>query len=689
MYRISIDVGGTFTDCLVTDAEGTLHQFKSPTTSDPSLGFMAVLSKAAARYGSRLESFLGDIDLLVHGTTLATNAVINRNGATTGMITTKGFRDVIAIRRGMKNVRTSMFDVFVPPYDELVPRYLRREVEERTTFEGEIVVELDEEAVETEARKLLDLGVEAICIGFLHSYANTQNEKRAAEIVKNVAGDRVYVTSSHEVLPVWREWERFSTTMVSAYVGPAVRTYLESLMKRLTEGGFGGTLLIMLADGLVETPDNCIPRAVYLMGSGPAAAPAAAVHYGQKGGHDHLLSFDMGGTSIDLALIQNGQIATTTEGWIEDERLGIKMVDIHSAGAGGGSIAWVDSLGLLRVGPQSAGSTPGPACYGRGGDDPTTTDADLVLGYVPADYFLGGEISLDIELATEAIQRKVAEPLGMTVPEAAGAILTAVSSFTADRIEEISTRRGYDVRDIALVAGGGAGPVHAAFIADHLEIPTVIVPKTASTFSAFGMFAMDVGRNYARSYIARAAEIDLEKVQDLYNEMQDEARAAFTDMGVKDDEIRLARTADLRYIGQFNEVEVDMPGGPIDRALIDATEQNFRNRHTAMYTFDIPWKGVELLTFRLRAFVPRTPMTTVPEEEASPDASAALKRQRWCWFDGQQVETQVYDGQLTRHGHVIPGPSIIEEPTTTVVVPGPYQCEVKAGGDYHLSRVTR
>jgi N-methylhydantoinase A len=684
LYRISIDVGGTFTDCLVMDPTGALRQFKSPTTREPSLGFMAVLSKAAAYYEASDERFLAEIDLLIHGTTLATNTVINRDGATTGIITTKGFRDVIAIRRGTKNVRTSMFNVFVPPYDELVPRYMRREVAERTTYEGEIVVDLDEEAVRNETRRLLDQGAESICIGFLHSYANPTNERRAAEIVRELVGDAVYVTASHEVLPVWREWERFSTTMVSAYVGPAVKRYLESLTRRLADAGFGGSLLMMLADGLVESPENCIPRAVYLMGSGPAAAPAAAVHYGLKAGHDHLLSFDMGGTSIDLAFIEDGQIGTTTEGWIEDERLGIKMVDIDSAGAGGGSIAWVDALGLLRVGPHSAGSTPGPACYRRGGEDPTTTDADLILGYIPADYFLGGEIPLDAEMAARAIQRKVA---GMTVSEAAQAILTAVSAFTADRIEEVSTRRGFDVRDIALVAGGGAGPVHAAFIADHLKIATVVIPKTASTMSAFGMFAMDVGRNYARSYISRGADIDVSKVHELFDEMEQEARAAFVDIGVERDAIQFARSADVRYIGQFREVEVDMPGGSVDRAALDATEVNFRQRHTAMYRFGIPWKDVEFLTFRLRAFVPSRPLSVPAIEAAPPDPAAALKRTRECWFDGEQVETRVYDGLLTRPGHIIHGPAIIEEPTTTIVIPRPYRGEVQAGGDYHVKRV--
>ena len=400
MFRVAVDVGGTFTDCLVLEeSTGELRQFKAPTTpSDPSVGLMNALKKAATAYELMVEGFVSQIGLLIHGTTLATNTLIKKDGAKTGMVTTRYFADVIEIRRGYKNVRTSMYNVFVPPYEPLVPRRRRLEVTERSTYEGEIVTALNEEDVRRAAEQLRADSVESVAICFLHSYAAPENERRTEEIIREILPD-VHVATSHDILPVWREWERFSTTVVSAYVGPVVEQYLEALERRLHENDFGGTLLMMLSDGLVETVDRCRQRAVYLIGSGPAAAPAAAIYAGETAGHRNVLSFDMGGTSLDIGVIMDAEVPTTTENWAGDERVGIKMVDIHSAGAGGGSIAWIDSLGLLRVGPQSAGSDPGPACYGNGGTSPTTTDADVLLGYVDPDYFLGGEIKLDRSLS--------------------------------------------------------------------------------------------------------------------------------------------------------------------------------------------------------------------------------------------------------------------------------------------------
>ena len=711
MYRVAIDVGGTFTDCLMLDERnGDLRQFKAPTTpADPSIGCINGLSKAAAAYGLSLPAFLGRVELLIHGTTLATNTLINEDGAKTGMITTKHFRDMLEIRRGYKNVRVSMYNVFIPPYKPLIPRRLRLEEEERVLYTGEVLTPMNEDDVREAARRLGREGIESVAIGFLHSYANPGHELRAAEIVREELGDEVYVTTSSEILPVWREWERFSTMAVSAYTGPAVKRYLLALESRLAENGFTGSLMMMLSDGLVETVENCIPRAVYLIGSGPAAAPAGAVHLGDETGHRNLLSFDMGGTSIDIGVVMGGEIPTTSEGWVQDERVAIKMVDIVSAGAGGGSIAWVDSLGLPRVGPNSAGSDPGPACYAKGGENPTVTDADLVLGYIDPGYFLGGEIELDVELAESAIRRKVAEPLGMTSEEAAQAIMTAVSSFTADEINEVSTRRGIDIRDLTLVAGGGAGPAHAAFIADILGLPHVIIPSVASTYSAFGMFAMDVGRNYARSYITRYVDLDSDRVQVLYEEMEQEAIAGFEEMGYEASDVSFFRTADLRYIGQFHEVEVEMPMDPGQdpaataektfRAsvfrdaggmrMLDAVEEaieNFHAKHFDLYTFNMPWQGVELLTFRLRATVPRAPFELQRIAEGGPDPSAALKAHRKCWFDGTAVRTPIFDGGRLLAGNRISGPAIIEEPTTTVVIPKSYVATVDAQRSYHLAR---
>jgi N-methylhydantoinase A len=686
MYRVCVDVGGTFTDCLVLDETGELKQFKSPTTpQDPSLGFLACLEKAANDLRRPLGAFLADVDLLIHGTTLATNTLINENGAKTGLITTKGFQDIIEIRRGYKNLRVSMYNVFVPPYKPLVPRRYRLEVEERVLASGEVTTALNETEARAAAAKLREAGIESLAICFLHSYANPLHEQRAADIARAVS-DGGYVTSSHEILPVWREFERFSTTVVSAYVGPVVERYLKALVKRLAESGFRKNLLLMLSSGLVETVAHCSTRAVLLIGSGPAAAPAGAAYLGDSVGQRNLISIDMGGTSLDVCLIRDGEIPTTTESWVGEERVAIKMVDIHSAGAGGGSIAWIDSLGLLRVGPHSAGAEPGPACYGKGGAAPTVTDADLLLGYVPADFFLGGEIALSRERAAEAIAG-VAAPLGMSVTQAAQAIFTTVNSFMADQITEVSTKRGYDVRDFALVVGGGAGPVHGAAIAELLTIPTVIIPSVAAAYSAFGMFAMDVGRNYARSYICGAKNVELEKVHRLYREMEAEALEGFQSNGIPADQVVFLRSAEMRYAGQFHEVEVEVSAGPFTAERLEATVAEFHKLHQKLYTFDMPWKAVQFLTFRLRATAARAPFQLRRVAAGGPDSAAALKRRRSCWFDGRQVDTPVYDGGRLLAGALFGGPAIIEETTTTVVVPASYLCSVDQWKSYVLTRL--
>ena len=693
MYRVSVDVGGTFTDCLVLGEEGELKQFKSPTTpQDPSLGFLACLEKAAKDFRRPLAAFLADVDLLIHGTTLATNTLINENGAKTGLLTTKGFQDVIEIRRGYKNIRASMYNVFVPPYKPLVPRRHRLEVEERVLDSGEILAPLNEEETRTAVAKLKEAGMESLAICFLHSYANPQHERRAAEIAR-AAFNGGYVTASHDILPVWREFERFSTTVVSAYVGPVVERYLKALVKRLEDSGFKKNLLLMLSSGLVETVAHCAARAVLLIGSGPAAAPAGASYIGESAQRRNLISIDMGGTSLDVCVIRDGEIPTTTESWVGEERVAIKMVDIHSAGAGGGSIAWIDSLGLLRVGPHSAGAEPGPACYGRGGKEPAVTDADLLLGYVPADFFLGGEIQLAREQAEEAV-KKIAQPLGMTVAQAAQAIFTTVNSFMADQITEVSTKLGYDVRDFALVVGGGAGPVHGAAIAELLSIPAVLIPSVAAAYSAFGMFAMDVGRNFARSYICGAKNIDIEKVNRLYGEMEAEALAGFRANDIAPGQVVFRRSAEMRYAGQFHEVEVELTrsasslqgGGGFTAQQLEATVNEFHRQHEKLYTFRMPWKAAEFLTFRLRATAPRAPFHLRQIDAGGPDASGAVKRRRRCWFEGREVDTPVYDGTRLLAGARFSGPAIIEETTTTVVIPARFDCTVDQWKNYLLTR---
>jgi N-methylhydantoinase A len=682
--RVCLDVGGTFTDCLVMDASGDLNSFKSATTpKDPTDGLLDTLIKAAAFCQQDVKDFLGDVDLLVHGTTLATNTLLTGGGAKTAMLTTRDFRDILELRRGIKPLDISLFNLFIAPNRPLIPRSRRIGVEERTLYTGEISVPLNEAEVAKAVAGFKKSGVEAIAVCFLHSYANGTNERRAADICKDVAPD-IYVTTSHETIPVWREFERFNTTAVGAYVGPAVARYLVGLETRLKDNGFSGTFLMMLANGLVQRVDRCVDRGVYLLNSGPAAAPAAAAYLGKLLGKKNLVAVDMGGTSFEVCLIHDGEIMTTTESWVGDQRIAIKMVDLETAGAGGGSIASIDSLGLLKVGPESAAADPGPACYGKG-TDPTVTDADLVLGYIPDDYFLGGEMKLDVGHAEKSMD-SIGKKLGLNKAKASQAVFDSINATMADEITAISTKRGHDIRDFVLVAGGGGGPIHAGFLADHLDIPTVVIPPVAALFSAFGMFAMDLGQDFARSYIARANGADIRAIAKLYKEMEAEAFESFAVHGIAKKDITLQRTADMRYIGQFSEVETEIDNGTFNKKTLRAGVEAFGKKHEALYTFSMPWKGVEVLTLRLKASVDKAPFHLPRIKKGKANPSTALKRTRMAWFQGKKVKAPVYDGDLVRAGNKIPGPAIIEESTTTVVIPESYTCRVDGHKNYVLTR---
>lgn len=682
--RVCIDVGGTFTDCLVMDELGMLQKFKASTTPrDPSAGLMNAIEKAARYYQTDVKDFLGQIEVLVHGTTLATNIVLTGRGAKAGMITTKGFRDSIEIRRGIKPIDVSLYNLFIPPNEPLIPRWRRIGVEERTLADGKIFTELNEQEVRDAIKALEAEDVESIAICFLHSYANPANERRAAEICREVAPD-VFVSTSHETLPVWREFERFNTTAVGAYVGPAVARYLTKLEQVLKESGFNGTFLMMLANGLVQNIAECVRRPVYLLHSGPAAAPSGAVHLGRHLGEDNLLSVDMGGTSFDICLVNKSEIPTTTEHWENDQRVAIKMVDIASIGAGGGSIANVDALDLLRVGPASAGADPGPACYGRG-NEATVTDANLILGYVPADYFLGGEMTLDVN-ASRQTMKPLAKRFGTDEIGIAESIFRTVNANMANKITEVSTKCGYDVRNTVMIAGGGGGPIHGGFIADALGINKVVVPPIAALYSAFGMFAMDIGQDYARSFVSRVVGADLDALNAIYEEMEAEATTSFRAHGIDPAAIVFKRTVDIRYVGQFHEVETDMPNGRLDRATLDTAANSFARKHEELYTFSMPWKPVEILTLRLKATTPNAAFSLPQVEEGGPDPAGALKRRRMCRFNGRDIDTPVYDGEKVTAGNMISGPAIIEETTTTVVIPEAYVCSVDKHKNYILTR---
>ena len=678
MKQLTIDVGGTFTDCLVLEKSGQLHRFKASTTpEDPTQGFFDAVGKAARHYGQTLEQLLADVEQIVHGTTLGTNILITERGAKVGMITTKGFRDSIEMRRGIKNLHGSMFDIFIEPYKPLVPRYLRLGVEERTLYNGQMLTTLNEGELRTAAQKLVDDGCTAIAICFLHSYANGGNELEAKRILQQMAPD-VYVTTSHEIMPVWREFERFSTAVVSAYIGPAVTRYARRLQSGLKEHGCRGRLLMMLANGLVQVVDECVDRAVYLLNSGPAAAPSAATYLGGLHGKTNLLSMDMGGTSFDVCVIKDGEIPTTTESWVGEHRVAIKMVDVPSVGAGGGSLAWVDSLGLLRVGPQSAGADPGPAAYGKG-DEAAVTDADLVLGYIPADYFLGGDIKLDVQRSHQAVAR-AGSRLNMDVNGSAQAIFATINTVMANLITEVCTKQGQDVRDFTLIAGGGAGGIHAAAIARQLSIPMVIVPRGAALMSAFGMFAKDLGLEYARSCFRSQSQLNSAEVGGLYADMRRQARKDFARIGIPEAQMSFQPTVEMRYVGQFHDVELDLPDENLSAGNLQALLANFHAKYEKMYTYSMPWREAEFHTFRLKVTAARRPVKMAAHAGGTLGVEAARRGSRLCLFDADQarVETPAYDWDRIEPGHKVNGPALIDDKTTTVLVLPGFTCEVDA-----------
>ena len=680
-FRIGVDVGGTFTDLLVTDETGRSSIYKTFTTpSDPSIGVFDALSRAAAGNSLTLKDFLGKVDSIVHGTTITTNAVLTGEGAKTGFITTKGFRDVLNMRRGLKE---RMYDCKYSPPPPLVPRRLIQVVEERIDVEGREIAPLNEGDVERAIGKFKDAGVEAVAVSFLWSFFNPAHEERVREICEQELPG-VYVSLSCEILPQIRVYERHSTTVLNAYVGPPLARYLKSLGSGLREQGFAGTLLIMQSNGGVMSPELAARFASNTLLSGPAGGPVAGLFYGNSAGEfDDIITIDMGGTSFDAALIREGKPSVTTEGSVGGYRLASPILDIHTIGAGGGSIAWIDAGGLLRVGPKSAGAEPGPVCYGRGGTEPTVTDADLLLGYLDADFFWGGQLRLDVEAAGRAVKEKIADRLGMDVVAAANGIYQVINSNMAEALQVVSVKQGYDPREFALVVAGGAGPIHAGMIARDLDIPLIITPRESSVFCAAGMLISDLRHDYVRTYTVDVDKLDLPHFNRLYAEMTREAKDTLQAEGIPPDRIKLSYSADLRYIMQYNEVEVPTPSsGGMNESEVAVMVDAFNKRHDALYGYSMPGAPVELINLRVSA----RGITDKPVFERLPyageDASHALKGKRRAFFNGEFVDTPVYDGLKMGYGNHVVGPAIIEQPTTTIVVTPDYEVRCDEYGSY-------
>ncbi len=689
MYKVCVDIGGTFTDCVVSDEQGNLRQFKAPSTPKDGQfeqGVMDAMGEAALGYGLPFEKFVSQVELLVHGCTVATNAVVTRNLAKTALITTKGFRDIIEMRRANKIETKSMYEALIPPYDPIVPRYLRFVMEEETRFDGTVSKSINRGELKVIIEKMKKEKVEAVAICFINSYANPENERTTAELCREFLGDDVFVTYSADILPTMGEYERASTAVVSACVGPVVARYTTALEKGLNVHGFKGQLFIIQANQLAQSVTALKRKPVYLIGSGPSAAPAGGVFLGNFIGEPNLLGGDMGGTTFDASLIYKGDVSLTSGYWLGEERVGIKAVDVTSIGAGGGSIGWINSLGLLQVGPQSAGAFPGPCCYKKGGTEPAVADAAVVLGYLPAKEFWGGKMPLDVDAARAAL-KKVADPLKMSVEEAAQAMFTTVNANMADGITEISTKKGYDVRDFSLLAIGGSTAFCAMFIADLLNIKKVVIPRFAPTFSAWSMFSLDIGRDYVRSYICPTTKANPGDINHLYEDMIGEALKEFEVLNVSRKDLTLIKTADIRYAGQYHEVEVSLPEEDITAQDIEKLTAEFHKTHQELYTFSMPWVPVEIRNLRLIAKSKGQKIKMEKIETGTADASGAQKPKRECCFNGSYKETNIYDAKKLKAGNVISGNAIIEHPLTTTVIPEGWQCTVDEYGDFIVRRI--
>lgn len=687
-YLIGIDIGGTFTDFLLVD-ETSGHQFahKSPSTpSDPSRAFLRGLSDLEGQLGLGQGELLPRTRMIVHGTTVATNAVLTDRGARAGLITTEGFRDVLQMRRGVRS-RDHLYDnkhVAPPP---LVRRAHRVGVAERIDVDGTVLTTLDEDAVRTATRRLLNDGVEAIAVCFMHSYADPRHEQRAVEIARELTDD-CFISASYEVLPQIRLYERVSTTVMNAYVGPVVKRYIGRLTDRLAEGGFAGVLLVMQSNGGIAAPGviEQLPASTVL--SGPAAGPVAALRSARHLGVADCILVEMGGTSFDASLVKSGEVQITREGQVNSQALSLPMTEIHTIGAGGGSIAWVDDGGLLQVGPRSAGAEPGPAAYDGGGTEPTVTDANVVLGYIDPDCFLGGTMSLRGDLAEQAVAGHIADPLGISTLEAAAGIVEVVTLKMAAGTKDISVRRGVDPRELPLIVGGGAGPLHGAEIARELGIETIVVPRRSAVLCASGMLLADLRHDYARGFRRQWAPEEGPAAAALLRDALDQGRATLRDEGIAESDIRTTVTLDLRYVGQHHEVSVDVPLSVLENPGDgrDPVAQALHDRHRQLYGFANETADIEVLTARATVHGGRGSL--LDDRAPLPLQSGVAgkgSRPAWSTTEGALVDFDVYDGALLAAGEQCHGPAIIETAATTILVPDGYCLRVDPSGDFVIA----
>jgi N-methylhydantoinase A len=665
--RIGIDVGGTFTDATLIDgATGRLHSAKAFTTpSDRSQGVIDAIRAVLATSGVSP----AQVSEVVHGSTTGTNALIERTGARTGLLVTAGFRDVLEIGRVMRPME-GVYDMSIDRPPPLVPRRLCLEARERIGPRGEVLVPLDDVSVEQACAEFARYGVEAVAVCFLFAFLNPEHERRAGVILTGRLPG-IAISLSHEISPEYREYERASTTVMNGYLSPVMNAYLDRLKPRIDEVVPNAKLFIIQANGGATTIDNARRRAVATVNSGPAGGVVAAAWYGRAHARDRVVSVDMGGTSFDIGLVEHGASQVTTEGSFQGLPVKLPIIDLHIIGAGGGSIAWIDAGGALNVGPRSAGAEPGPACYGRGGQHATVTDANLVLGRLDPVLFHGGRTALDVTAARTAVGR-IAEPLKLSLEEAALGIIKVVNANMVKGIATVTVQRGIDVREFALLSFGGAGGVHAIDLAEALEMAEVVIPPLPGVFSAVGLLAADVRHDFVSALggVVRSAT-DPARLEQLFREMEDGATRELATEGFSGDAVRLVRSADLKVVGQTYELTVSLPqAGPVTAAgiagLVDAFGRLYRER----YAFFFEGEPIELVNLRLAAFGANAPINLATFEAHPGDPDAARIGRRPVYFNqAGYLEADVLDRGRLRPGMIVRGPAVVEEPTSVTLIP--------------------
>ena len=688
-YRLGIDVGGTFTDAvLLSEQTGELHIAKVPSTpEDPSVGFIRALARVVEKTNIDPKS----IAYLVHGTTVATNALIEAKTPKTAFVTTAGFGDMLEIAR---QVRPSLYDVHFKKPRPLVPRNLAYEVRERLDADGHVLLPLDDASVVEIAKQLEKEDVRSVAVCLLHSYLNPTHERRVRDILQmHIPG--LVVSLSSDVLPEFREYFRASTTVVNACLRPVVASYLKGIASELTGRRMQAELLVMQSNGGVLSFDTAAEKPVYMVESGPAAGVIAANFVAHALGRQDLISLDMGGTTTKTGLILDGQPKVTKEYEVGSEALPgvgqsrgsgypirIPVIDLVEIGAGGGSIAWVDSGGILRVGPRSAGADPGPICYGQGGKQPTITDANLVLGRINPRYFLGGEMELDAA-ASQAALESCGKPLGLDAMATANGVVEIANAAMINALRLVSVRRGYDPRELAMVAFGGAAPLHANRLLAEMKIPLLVIPPSPGTTSALGLLVSDLKHVYSHTSLITPDNLNLEEITRTFTELEDAGKRTLAREGIPPEKMHFQREVEARYVGQSHEIPIPWPDGTLSRSTVDAVIASFHQEHERAYGHGYPAESVEFVNFRVTATGRLTRPKLRELASRSIDPEDARREVRPVFFAETQDlrQTAVYDRYRLSPGHTFPGPAIVEEIDSTSLIHPGFRAEVDRYGN--------